>query len=138
IIGEYWHNDKENKDAFVDGYWKSGDLAMIDENDFVYILDREKDMINRGGEKIFSVEVENMLYEHPQILEVAVVGTPDEVFGEAVKAFIVPREDAVIDLKNVQSFLKDKLAKYKIPEYVETIEEMPRNAGGKILKHELD
>jgi len=137
IIGEYWRNDTENKKNFVDGFWKSGDMAMIDKEDFVYIMDRKKDMINRGGEKIFSVEVENCLYEHPHILEVAVVGVSDDIFGEAVKAFIVPKLNENVDLQNVQSFLKGKLAKYKIPEYVEIIEEMPRNAGGKILKNEL-
>src|SRR5699024_5055280 len=132
IIREYWRNDKENKRNFIDGYWKSGDLAMIDHENYVYIMDRKKDMINRGGEKIFSVEVENELYEHPKILEVAVVAVPDEVFGEAVKAFIVPKENEQINLEMVQSFLQDKLAKFKIPEHVEIIEVMPRNAGGKV------
>src|SRR5699024_10384898 len=122
IIGEYWRNDTENKKNFVDGFWKSGDMAMIDKEDFVYIMDRKKDMINRGGEKILSVEVENCLYEHPHILEVAVVGVSDDIFGEAVKAFIVPKLNENVDLQNVQSFLKGKLAKYKIPEYVEIIE----------------
>lgn len=137
VIGEYWRNDKANKDSFIDGYWKSGDMALIDEDNFVYILDRKKDMINRGGEKIYSVEVENKLYEHPDILEVAVVGISDEIFGEAVKAFIVPKENAEITLESVQEFLRGKIAKYKIPEHVEIINAMPRNAGGKILKTQL-
>ena len=137
IIGEYWRNEEANKSSFIDGYWKSGDMAMMDEDNFVYILDRKKDMINRGGEKIYSVEVENKLYEHPDILEVAVVGIPDEIFGEAVKAFIVPKENSSLNLQSVQDFLKGKIAKYKIPEHVEIIDQMPRNAGGKILKTQL-
>lgn len=137
VIEGYWRNDEENEKNFIDGYWKSGDMAMMDEHKFIYIMDRKKDIINRGGEKVFSVEVENILYEHPDILEVAVVGIPDEVFGEAVKAFVVLKKDAKVDLEVVQSFLDSKIAKYKIPEHIETIDVMPRNAGGKILKHKL-
>lgn len=137
VIGEYWRNDEENKKNFIGGYWKSGDMAMIDEEDFVYIMDRKKDVINRGGEKIYSVEVENSLYEHPDVLEVAVVGVPDEIFGESVKAFIVPKDNTTIELRTIQMFLKNKLATYKIPETLEIVDELPRNAGGKIIKHKL-
>lgn len=137
IIKGYWRNEEENEANFVEDYWKSGDMAMLDEDDYLYIMDRKKDMINRGGEKIFSAEVENILYEHPKILEVAVVGVPDEIFGEEVKAYIVPRENITLEETEVKEFLQSKIAKYKIPKYIELIESLPRNAGGKILKTQL-
>ncbi|MBU8908924.1 class I adenylate-forming enzyme family protein [Desertibacillus haloalkaliphilus] len=137
VVPSYWGNEAETKKSFVDGYWCSGDMAMIDEDGFVYIMDRMKDMINRGGEKIFSVEVENTLYNHPDILEAAVVGEPDAVFGERVKAVIVPKENAILTEEDVKVFVRNQLADYKTPEIVEFREQLPRNPGGKIIKTEL-
>ena len=104
---------------------------------FVYIVDRKKDLINRGGEKIFSIEVENVLYNHPQVLEAAVVGVPDPVFGEVVKAVIVPKADETIDIEEVREFVAQHLANYKVPKLVELVSELPRNPAGKILKTAL-
>ncbi|MFC4767845.1 class I adenylate-forming enzyme family protein [Effusibacillus consociatus] len=137
VIEGYWNNEEANRKSFVDGYWCSGDLAKIDEEGYVYIMDRMKDMINRGGEKIYSVEVENVLYNHPKILEAAVVGIPDGVFGEAVKAFVIPKEDAVITEEEVQQFVRERLADYKVPASIEFISELPRNPGGKVIKGKL-
>jgi long-chain acyl-CoA synthetase len=134
VIEGYWNNPAENQKSFIDGYWCSGDLAMVDTQGFVYIMDRKKDMINRGGEKIYSIEIENMLYEHPSILEAAVVGIPDKIFGEAVKAVIVPKQNASITADEIKQFIADRLAKYKVPSVVEFKDELPRNPGGKILK----
>src|SRR5699024_2320797 len=89
VIPEYFNNTKDNEKEFINGFWKSGDVGKVDEEGFVYVLDRMNDMINRGGENIFSIEVENVLKSHPDIIEVAVVGIPDEIFGERVKAVIV-------------------------------------------------
>jgi long-chain acyl-CoA synthetase len=137
VVEGYWDNEKANRRSFVDGYWYSGDLAKIDKDGYVYIMDRIKDMINRGGEKIFSVEVENILYNHPKVLEAAVIGFPDKIFGEIVKAFIVPKEKTEIDEEEIKQFVRERLADYKVPAVVEFISELPRNPGGKIIKAKL-
>ncbi|PEJ37480.1 hypothetical protein CN689_00820 [Peribacillus butanolivorans] len=126
-----------NQSAFIDGYWRSGDLAKIDEDGFIYIMDRKKDMINRGGEKVYSVEVENVIYTHPKVLEVAVVGIPDEIFGEMVKAFIVTKENIVLEKDEIIEFTSKQLASYKVPKEIEFVSELPRNPGGKVLKNRL-
>ncbi|WP_240613522.1 class I adenylate-forming enzyme family protein [Pueribacillus theae] len=137
VVEGYWDNDEANRTAFIDGYWISGDMARMDEEGFVYIMDRKKDMINRGGEKIFSVEVENALYNHPSVLEAAVVGVPDPVYGEQVKAFIVKKEGTEVSAEELKSFLSERLARYKIPKEIDFISELPRNPGGKVLKNIL-
>ena len=137
VIEGYWRNEEANAKSFEDGYWKSGDMAKVDRDGFVYIMDRKKDMINRGGEKIFSVEVENVLYGHEGVLEAAVVGVPDALFGEQVKAYIVKKENVNVNENDIQEFLKSRLADYKIPKFIEFIKELPRNPGGKILKSYL-
>ncbi|OLO42913.1 AMP-dependent synthetase [Alkalihalophilus pseudofirmus] len=134
VIEGYWDNLEANKNSFENGYWKSGDLAMIDDDGYVYIMDRKKDMINRGGEKIYSAEVENVLYGHPGVLEAAVVGIPDKLFGEQVKAYIVKKSGFSVTPEDIQTYLSDKLADYKIPKEVEFLNELPRNPGGKVLK----
>jgi long-chain acyl-CoA synthetase len=137
IIEGYWNNDVANQTSFIDGFWRSGDLAKIDEEGFIYIMDRKKDMINRGGEKIFSIEVENVLYNHPNVLEAAVVGVPDAIFGEIVKAVIVPKAGETIDKQEIQAFVAGQLANYKVPKEIELISELPRNPAGKVIKEKL-
>lgn len=137
VVREYWNNKEANDKSFVGDYWCSGDIAMIDEDGFVSIMDRAKDMINRGGEKIFSIEVENILLSHPNVLEVAIVGIPDHIFGEQVKAVIVAKPGAMIDEAEIQNFAKLHLADYKIPRVIEFCSELPRNPGGKVLKNLL-
>lgn len=137
VIGEYWDNPEANESSFVDGYWRSGDIAKIDEDGFVYILDRKKDMINRGGEKIFSIEVEDVLKKHPEIIEAAVVAVPDQIYGERVKAFVVSKTLGENDTDAIQIFCREYLAKFKVPEIYEFIDELPKTASGKVLKHQL-
>jgi long-chain acyl-CoA synthetase len=137
IVEGYWNNETANQTSFINGFWRSGDLAKIDEDGFVYIVDRKKDLINRGGEKIFSIEVENVLYNHPDVLEVAIVGVPDPIFGEVVKAVIVPQAGKNIDEQEIRDFVAERLANYKVPKFIEFVSELPRNAAGKILKNEL-
>ncbi|MFB4165582.1 class I adenylate-forming enzyme family protein [Alteribacillus sp. JSM 102045] len=139
VVQGYWRNEEANKKSFEDGYWKSGDMAYRDDEGFVYIMDRKKDMINRGGEKIFSAEVENVLYGHPAVLEAAIVGIPDQLFGEQVKAYVVikEQENQAPHPEEIKEFLKEKIADYKVPQYVEFVIELPRNPGGKILKNKL-
>lgn len=137
IISRYWKNPSETKRLIVDGWLHTGDIASINKEGYVSILDRKKDMINRGGEKIFSLEVENVLYKHPGIMEAAVVGVPDDVFGEQVKAFIVLKQGERLTEDEIREYCSRHLADYKVPKYVEFISEMPRNPGGKVMKQAL-
>jgi long-chain acyl-CoA synthetase len=133
----YWNKPEVNKEAFADGWLHSGDIARIDEDGYVYIMDRIKDMINRGGEKIYSIEVENVLYGNPKVLEAAVFGIPDEVFGEQVKAAVVPKPDQTLTEQEVIDFCAQRLASYKVPKAVIFLDELPRNPGGKVVKSRL-
>jgi long-chain acyl-CoA synthetase len=137
IVKEYWKNPEANETNFSDGYWHSGDIGFVDEDGFIYIQDRKKDMINRGGEKIFSIEVEDILKKHELIKEAAVVGIPDPIFGEKVKAFIVSDHLTEADISSIREQCLLHLAKFKVPEVYSFIEELPKNASGKILKHAL-
>jgi acyl-CoA synthetase (AMP-forming)/AMP-acid ligase II len=109
----------------------------MDEEGFVYLVDRKKDMIIRGGENIYPAEVERVLYEHPAIAEVAVIGVPDATWGESVKAVIVLRQGARVTEDEVIDYCHDRLASYKKPASVEIIDCLPRTAGGKVLKTQL-
>lgn len=136
VVPGYWNNPEANAANFVGSYWKSGDIASIDEAGYVRILDRAKDMINRGGFKVFSAEVENVLSFHPNILEVAIVGRPDVVLGERTVAFVVPRGSA--DAESVRAFAAERLADYKVPDLVVFEEQsLPRNPNGKVVKAPL-
>jgi acyl-CoA synthetase (AMP-forming)/AMP-acid ligase II len=130
----YWNKPQETADALRDGWLYTGDLATVDEEGYIYIVDRKKDMIITGGENVFSTEVENVLYTHPAILEAAVVGVPDAVYGEAVKACVVPRPGAALDPDAVREWVRARLARFKAPERVEVLEVLPRNPNGKVVK----
>jgi long-chain acyl-CoA synthetase len=137
VVPGYFANDTATRDAFVAGYWRSGDIGSIDADGYLRILDRRKDMINRGGYKVFSVEVENVLQHHPKVLEAAVVAHPDPVLGEKVHAFVAARDEE-LDAADLRAFCGARLADYKVPEFV-TIgtAPLPRNAAGKVLKAAL-
>lgn len=135
VIPEYWKNEEATKREFIDGYWKSGDIGYVDEEGYFYLMDRKKDMITRGGENIYSAEIENVLYNHPSVLEAAVVGVPDEVFGEEVLASIVLKEGMTATKEEITEFASKYLADYKVPKYIEFVNELPRNPSGKILKN---
>jgi acyl-CoA synthetase (AMP-forming)/AMP-acid ligase II len=132
----YWDNAAANAASFVDGYWRSGDIGSIDADGWVRVFDRQKDMINRAGYKVYSAEVENVLSHHPGVVECAVVGRPDPVLGERVHAFVVRKHDAV-DAEDLRGFCATRLSDYKVPEAFSFIDVLPRNAAGKILKPEL-
>ena len=134
---EYWNNPEATKKTLVDGWVHTGDIATTDEEGYIFVLDRIKDMINRGGEKIWSLEVENVLYRNPKILEAAAVGVADTIFGEQVKAVVVLKPDAKATQEEVQEFCSRFLAKYKVPKYVEFRETLPRNPAGKVIKRAL-
>ncbi|WP_047153938.1 class I adenylate-forming enzyme family protein [Aneurinibacillus tyrosinisolvens] len=137
VVPGYWNNEEATKNAIEDGWLSTGDLAMVDEEGFVSIMDRIKDMINRGGEKIYSVEVEDVLYSNTKIMEAAIVGVPDSTYGEVVKAYIVPRKGETLTENEVKEWVAERLAKYKVPTYIEFLEALPRNPNGKIIKTQL-
>lgn len=137
IMKGYYKNPEATEEAFHGGWLHSGDLAMIDEDGFISIVDRKKDMLISGGENIYPKEIEEVLYTHPSILETAVVGVPDEKWGESVKAYIVLREGKSLTEQEVIDYCSGKIASYKKPRFVEFSQELPRNASGKILKTKL-
>jgi acyl-CoA synthetase (AMP-forming)/AMP-acid ligase II len=137
IMKEYYKKPEETAATIKKGWLYTGDLATIDEEGYITLVDRKKDMIISGGENVYSIEVEEVLYEHPQILEAAIIGLPDEVWGEAVCAVIVPKEGQIIDEQEIRSFCRKKLAGYKVPRKIFIEKQLPRNASGKILKYQL-
>ncbi|WP_338743352.1 class I adenylate-forming enzyme family protein [Actinomadura luteofluorescens] len=138
VIKGYWNKPEATAAAFVDGWFHSGDLARLDADGFVYIVDRAKDMLIRGGENIYCAEVEAALYEHPAVADCAVIGVPHQVLGEEVGAVIVPRPGAAVSERELREFLGGRIAAFKVPVHVWFREEgLPRNPGGKILKTRL-
>lgn len=134
MMSGYWNNLEATRDAFRDGWFHSGDLVRMDEEGFVYVVDRAKDMVISGGENIYSVEVENAVAAHPDVTEVAVIGKPDERFGEAVVAVVQLREGAELTVESLSEFLNDHIARYKHPRHVVVIDALPRNPTGKVTK----
>ena len=135
VVSGYWNKAEASAETFVDGWLHTGDMARIDEQGFVQIVDRKKDMICRGGENVYCVEVENALAAHPAVFEVAVMGVPDTMMGEKVGAVIVPRPGQKLDVDDLIAFARKHLADFKVPQYVTVRSEpMPRNPGGKMLK----
>jgi long-chain acyl-CoA synthetase len=136
VVPGYWRNDQANASEFTGGHWHSGDIGRFTEDGYLQILDRAKDMINRGGYKVFSAEVENVLAQHPAVVECAVVARADPVLGERVHAFVLA--DGACDADQLRSFCGQRLADYKVPETVTFANgPLPRNANGKIMKAEL-
>lgn len=138
VIRGYWNLPEASSQAIVDGGWlRSGDIGHLDEEGFLYVSDRLKDMIISGGENIYPAEVETVIMELPQIASVAVVGIPDDKWGEVPKAVIELAEGAVLEARDLQDHLDGRLARYKIPRTVEFVGELPRTASGKIRKSDL-
>lgn len=137
LLDEYYKNPEETAACFYKDYFTTGDMAMQDEEGFYYVVDRKKDMLISGGVNIYPREVEEVLYQHPGILDVAVIGIPDPVWGESVSAIVVTRDEAVLTEEEIIHFCKDKLASYKKPKYVDFVDELPRNPSGKLLKTQL-
>jgi acyl-CoA synthetase (AMP-forming)/AMP-acid ligase II len=137
VVSGYWNNPAATRENFVAGHWKSGDIGAIDADGYVRILDRKKDMVNRGGFKVYAVEVENHLVHHPDVVEAAVVGKPDEILTERVVAFVRAR-NAGLTAEALRTHCDDALADYKVPElFVIGTDELPRNSNGKIQKTRL-
>ncbi|MGW5238857.1 long-chain-fatty-acid--CoA ligase [Monashia sp. NPDC004114] len=137
IMKGYWNRPEATKEAIPDGWFRSGDLATVDEDGYYTIVDRKKDMIIRGGLNVYPREVEEVLYTHPDVLEAAVVGVPDDLMGEEVGAAVVFRPGSTATLDDVQAFVKDRIAAYKYPRRLWTLGELPKGPTGKILRREV-
>jgi acyl-CoA synthetase (AMP-forming)/AMP-acid ligase II len=136
VIKGYWNNPKATAESFTAGFWHSGDLGSVDEQNFVRVFDRQKDMINRGGLKIYSAEVESVLAGHPDVVESAIIAKPCPVLGERVHAVIVTRGSAGTEV--LRAWCADRLSDYKVPETMDVrTEPLPRNANGKVMKRQL-
>tara|TARA_R110000868_G_scaffold144631_1_gene363934 strand:+ start:360 stop:785 length:426 start_codon:yes stop_codon:yes gene_type:complete len=128
----YWQNKEATKQAIKKGWFHTGDIVTIDEEGYLYIVDRIKNMYISGGENVYPAEVERILLEHPAILEAIVVNVTDEKWGESGKAFIATKNSNSITELEIIEFCKTRLAKFKIPKYFEFLDELPRNDTGKL------
>jgi len=138
VVKGYWRKPEATAEAFAGGWLHSGDMARLDDQGFVQIVDRKKDMVNRGGENVYCVEVENALAAHPAVFEVAVMGVPDTMMGEKVGAVIVPKPGMEPVIGEILEFAAGRLADFKVPQFVVIRRDpLPRNPGGKILKKHL-
>ena len=137
VMKGYWNRPDSTRDAVRDGWMHTGDVAYMDDEGYVFIYDRLKDMIVSGGENIYPAEVENALFGHPDLADVAVIGVPDPNWGEAVKAIVVAKPGAAKDPASVIAWARERIANYKVPKSVDFVEAIPRNITGKILRREL-
>ncbi|MEL7206729.1 MAG: long-chain-fatty-acid--CoA ligase [Actinomycetota bacterium] len=137
LMTEYWNLPEASEAALRDGWLHTGDAGTFDEDGYLYVKDRIKDMIVSGGENVYPAEVEHVLIEHPSVADVAVIGVPDERWGEAVKACVVAAPEETIDPEDVLAFCRERLAGFKTPKSVDVLDELPRNASMKVLKTEL-
>jgi long-chain acyl-CoA synthetase len=137
IMNEYWHRPDDTGETVVDGWLHTGDMGYYDEKGYIFIVDRRKDMIISGGENIYPREVEEVLYRHPAVFEVAVIGVPDPYWVEKVHAVVTLKKEVSVTEGELIDFCKKNLARYKAPKSVEFVESLPKNPSGKILKREL-
>jgi long-chain acyl-CoA synthetase len=139
VVPGYWGKLEETEKAIRDGWLYTGDVAKIDEDDWFYLIDRKKDLINVSGYKVWPRDVEDVLYQHPEVKEVCVIGVPDSYRGETVKAYVVLSQtsDQPPTIENLIEFCKTRMAAYKYPRQVEIVEELPKTLSGKILRREL-
>lgn len=137
VMKGYWNRPEATEDAIRNGFFHTGDAGYFDEDGFLFIHDRVKDMIVSGGENVYPAEVENAIFGHPDVADVAVIGIPDEKWGEAVKAIVVPKEGTEPSPESIIEWARERIAGYKCPKSVDYIQEMPRNPSGKILRKDL-
>lgn len=137
VFSGYWRDEEATSRALKDGWFYTGDIGRLDDEGYLYVEDRKKDLIVSGGENIASPEVERVLYEHPEVIEAAVVGTSHSRWGEVPKAYVVLCEEATADADTLNAFCRERLAKFKVPTEIVFLREIPRTASGKILKREL-
>ena len=137
VMKTYWKLPTETENAIRDGYFHTGDLANVDSEGYILIVDRAKDIIISGGENIASVEIENVVYSHPDVLECAVISFPDDKWGEVPKLLVVLKAGKELGTQDLTKYCKDRLAQFKVPRHIEFVSELPKTGSGKILKGEL-
>lgn len=138
VVEGYWNRPEATADSFDGGWLRTGDVARVDEEGFLFVVDRAKDVVIRGGENVYCVEVESVLYDHPEVVDAAVVGIPDRVLGERVGAVVTVREGSPVSEEELRDHVAARLAAFNVPERVELrTEALPRNPQGKILKRDL-
>ena len=138
VCAGYWNKPDATESTFRDGWLHTGDIGRVDEQGLVHVMDRLKDMINRGGENVYSIEVENALAAAPGVGEAAALAVPDEMMGEKVGAVIVPLAGVDLDVEAIVGHVRGRLADFKVPQYIALREEpLPRNPAGKVLKAQL-
>ena len=133
----YWKNESATNETLSEGWIRTGDGGYMDDEEYIYVCDRIKDMIICAGENIFPAEIEAALSEHEGVSEVAVIGVPDELWGEAVKAFVVLKPNYTIKQRELINFLRSRIADFKVPKTISFVESLPRNPSGKVLKRVL-
>jgi fatty-acyl-CoA synthase len=133
----YWNRPDATAEAIEDGWFRSGDLGCVDADGFLTIVDRAKDMFVSGGENVYPAEIEDVLHAHPDVIEAAVVGVPDERWGEVCAAFVVLREGASASGDDLRDHCRERLAHFKVPRSVTFVDELPRSSMGKVRKDEL-
>ena len=137
IMKEYWRNPEATAEAIKDGWFHSGDIGYKDEDGFVFIVDRKKEMIIRGGFNVYPREIEEVIYQYPKVAEAAVIGLPDEKFGEEVAAVVAPKPGETIDAAELLAFIKERVAAYKYPRTIDVWPELPKGPTGKIMKRDI-
>jgi acyl-CoA synthetase (AMP-forming)/AMP-acid ligase II len=137
IMKGYYKNPEATAEAIRDGWVYSGDLAVMDDEGYITLVDRKKDMIITGGENVYSKEVEDAIYEHPSVQEAAIIGIPDPRWGETVMAVVAPKQGKTLDLDELKKFLGSRIADFKIPRLLEVMPALPKNVSGKVLKYKL-
>jgi len=137
VMMGYWNQPEATAAALRGGWMHTGDMATMDEDGYLYLVDRKKDMIISGGENVYSTEVEAVLYQHPAVVEAAVIGVPDSIWGETVKALVVLKAGQITSAEALQRFCRERIAGYKVPRSVEFLESLPKTATGKISKKDL-
>jgi long-chain acyl-CoA synthetase len=138
VMKGYWNRPKANAESLTDGWLKTGDLGTKDVDGDIAIVDRTKDLIIRAGYNVYPREVEEVLYEHPDIVEVAVVGVPDEHLGEEIAAVLALREGATLDPQALRTWAKQRLSAYKVPRLFQVVDALPKGPTGKVLKRAID
>jgi long-chain acyl-CoA synthetase len=137
VMRSYWKNERETKNVLRSGWLSTGDIAYMDQDGFFYIMDRKKDLILSGGFNVYPSEVEDVLSQHPDIKETAIVGETDDYYGEIIKAFIVPRNGRVCEEQELINFCKKNLAYFKVPKRFVFVDSLPKNFLGKVVKRKL-
>jgi long-chain acyl-CoA synthetase len=137
VMKGYWNRPDATAEAIRDGWFHSGDMATVDEDGYFFLVDHKKDMIIRGGYNVYPREIEEVLYEHPAVREAAVLGTPDDEYGEEIAAAVALKDGAQVSADELRDFVKEQVAAYKYPRRIWFVDELPKGPTGKILKREI-